>query len=162
MVDFAKKVRRHRKSDLLSGETVHAAVFGAPLGSSARLFGTQLGGLGAGVLAAAIVKVDGEPIPGSEPATGPHTLAAKVSQKQVVATLTSQRVLFFGHGALTGRPKGLVAAFNFDQIERIGLQPGKFINNVGFQFTDSSVIEIEVTRLNDPDGFVRVWESIRP
>lgn len=132
MVNFAAKVQKHRKPDLLQDEQVLAAVFGSPIGAV------------------------GEPAD-----VGSDTLAMQVGERTVVATITDQRVLFFGHGALTGRPKRLVATFEFDRIGDVGLRPGKDIDNVRLQFVDTSVVEIEVTPQNDPEGFVNAWKAIR-
>ena len=97
------------------------------------------------------------PLPG---VAAPGSMAARVTQNRIVVAITDHRVLVFAHGAISGRPKQLLAGFDHAELVDINLQPGKMINNVRLVFVDGSGIEIEVTRLNDPSGFRRAWEKV--
>jgi hypothetical protein len=116
MPDFAKKAAKRIAAVADDGETTHAALFVRPCtGETAKALGAPGGVLShVGRLADDVADVadDADPDQGG---------SAAAFGRNAVLVLTDRRLLVFGHGTLTGRVKGLVAAFDLSDIDRVHL-----------------------------------------
>lgn len=113
MPDFAKKAAKRIAAVADDGETTHAALFVRPCtGETAKALGAP-----GGVLSHVGRLADDVADDADCDQAGP----AAAFGRNAVLVLTDRRLLVFGHGTLTGRVKGLVAAFDLSDIERMHL-----------------------------------------
>ena len=136
MPDFVKKINKSCSDSLENGESVEAALFVQPAGTSGGMMGRELGGVVGGVIAAKR----------SEKATADlkddEGLAATLPKKALVFGLTSSgRTLVFGHSKLSGNPKGLETVIASADIASVDVERRKIAHSVLFTFKDGSSIE---------------------
>ena len=165
MVNFAKKIEKHRDQDLHPGETIQAAVIGQPSGSFGRQMGVQLGGVIGAVAAERRNKKRAEAAADEAAATGAPDeggLAAQVpGGEAIVLGLSVQRLLVFGHSKLSGRPTDLKAAFPIDQVESVSSEKKKLTSSMAVRFSDGSAIDFEIVRPAKPGPFVDAFAALK-
>ncbi|MEE9414648.1 MAG: hypothetical protein V3V01_05135 [Acidimicrobiales bacterium] len=156
MIDFAKKIRKSCAADLLDGEEVHAATFVQPSGAIRRqvAFGAVGGAVGAGIAALVTSGTSNEE---DAPSEG---MAVDIPAGKAVLGITDQRFLVFGHSALSGKPKGLNAAFPLDQIMSLEHESGKLTGKLVVTFADETNIEFDVMKTVKPGPFVEAFHSV--
>ena len=155
MVDFAKKVQKKGAEHLHPGEEVVAAVPWQRPGS----FGKQLAITSGGLVGAAIhaaTNRDKSDDTENEPAAA---AADAWDGKQAILAVTSQRVLLFSQGAMSGAPKDVVAEWSHDQVTGLHLVKQKLTHRVEMTFADGSTAEGEIVRAAKPERFAESFRA---
>ncbi|MEZ5167520.1 MAG: hypothetical protein R2695_13895 [Acidimicrobiales bacterium] len=78
---------------------------------------------------------------------------------KAVLGLTPQRLLVFGHGAMSGKPKGLNAAIPIDQVTAMAFEQGKMTGTLRVTFSDDTSIEFDVMKTVKPGPFVEAFHA---
>ena len=164
MINFAKKIEKHRSSDLHPGEKIEAATFVQPVGEYGRMLGTQLGGVVGAVAAGRAAKKREaeaeEEAAGSEaPADG--GLASQISVSPAVLGLSAQRMLVFGHSKLSGRPTDLDVAYSIQDVAGMTSEKKKMSATLDISFADGSTAQFEVVKPAKPGPFVEAYERLK-
>lgn len=160
MVNFAKKIEKHRSSDLHAGESIEAAMFVQPVGSFGRQMGIQLGGVVGAVAASRAGKKRESEAEESEAPEG-GGLAAEITVSPAVIGLSAQRLLVFGHSKLSGRPSDLDASYPIQDVESVTTEKKKLSSALEIRFADGSVAQFEVVRPGKPAPFVEAFTRLK-
>lgn len=157
MIDFAKKIRKSCAEHLEPGEEVLAGTFVQPPGAIRRqvAMGAVGGAIGAVVGEKMAAKRQAEA--GDRPTEG---LVVDIPAGKAVLGITDRRFLVFGHSALSGKPKGLNAAFGLEQIASLDLQQGKLAGKLLVTFVDGTTIDFDVVKTAKPEPFVEVFHQV--
>lgn len=155
MIDFGKKITKSCKDDLEAGETVLAGTFVQQPGAIRRqvAFGAIGGAVGAVVGEAMANKRVSETTPEGE------GMMVDIPKGKAVLGVTDRRLLVFGHSAMSGKPKGLNAAFPLDQVSSITEDVGKLTGKLVINFTDGSAIDFDVVKTAKPGPFVEAFKA---
>lgn len=155
MPDFVKKIKKARSEDLQGGETLLAATIGQPSGTFSR---QAMGGL-IGVLAAKKVAEKREESVGD---TGETGLASTIpANQQIVIGLSDRRLLFFHHGAMSGNPKELAAAFELRDVHEITLEKHKMTSSLTIRFVDNSARMFECVKMAKPHDLTDAFQKLK-
>ncbi len=150
MIDFTKKIHKHCADDLEPGEEVLASTFGQPPGAIRRQ--VAFGAIGGAVGAVAGDALANKRIKDSDQRDG-EGITMDIPKGKAVLGLTSQRLLVFGHSAMSGRPKGLNAAIPLDQIQSINVDQGKMAGKMLITFADGSSVDFDIVKTAGPRPF---------
>jgi len=153
MPNFVKLIHKHRGQDLHPGEEILGAVFVQPTGSFGRSVAFGVAGAIGGAVADARRK--------EEAAAEEDSLATRIPGGRVVLAFSAQRFLVFEHGAMSGRPKELIAEFSWDQIAGIELSDGKLKQDLTVGFSDESSAVFEVVKSARPKPFMEAYRELR-
>jgi hypothetical protein len=157
MIDFAKKIRKSCAADLEPGEEVVAATFVQPPGAIRRQ--VTYGAIG-GVVGA----LAGEAVASKRAKNAPQQVGegfvVDIPAGKAVLGLTDRRFLVFGHSALSGKPKGLNAAFTLDQVHSVVLTAGKMTGSLVVTFADGTAIDFDVVKTAKPEPFVAAFHQL--
>lgn len=157
MIDFAKKIRKHCAADLDAGEEVLAGTFVQPPGSIRRqvTFGAIGGAVGA-IAGDAMASRHAK----NAPQQADEGFVVEIPAGKAVLGLTNRRFLVFGHSTLSGRPKGLNAAFSLDQVRSMTFTPGKITGSLVLTFADGTAIDFDVVKSAKPDAFIETFHQL--
>jgi hypothetical protein len=156
MVDMAKKIRKSCASDLLPDEDIVAGTFGQPLGSFKKqvAFGS-IGGI--------IGSIAGEKLAQRDRADNPeqieNSVASTIPEGKAVIGVSNQRLLFFGHSTMSGKPTDLKAAIPFHEVRGFDANHGKLKSELTVTFADGSARAFEVVKAGKPAQFSDAMES---
>lgn len=154
MIDFAKKIRKSCSEHLLPGEEVLAGTFVQPAGAFRRQVAfSAIGGVVGAAAGEALAKRRQE----NSEANPNEGLSIDIPAGKAVLGLTPQRLLVFGHSAMSGKPKGLNAAIPLDQVTAITLEQGKLMGKLLVTFHDGSSIDFDVQKTVKPGPFVEAF-----
>lgn len=155
MIDFAKKIRKSCSDDLEEGETVIAGTFVQPPGAIRRqvAFGAIGGAVGA-VVGDKIAEKRANENPVAE-----EGIVVDIPPGKAVLGITDRRLLVFGHSTMSGKPKGLNAAFPLDQVADITVETGKLAGKLMVTFADGTSIDFDVVKTAKPGPFVEAFHS---
>ena len=150
MIDFVKKINKHCADDLEPGEEVLASTFGQPPGAIRRqvawdAIGGAVGALTGDALANQRIK-------DSDQRTG-EGITVEIPAGKAVLGLSSQRLLVFGHSAMSGRPKGLNASIPLEQIQSIDVDQGKLAGKMLITFVDGTSVDFDIVKTAGPGPF---------
>jgi len=148
LVNVVKKVEKARDDlGLLPGEEVLAACTTNAKGSMKRMaiMGGIGGAVGAGIAAASDRKKDGGDV-------AVDSMAARYPGSQLFLVVTDRRMLATTVGAMSGKPKELVAEWSRDELSSIEVERGKLASTVTITFADGSAVECESPRATDPES----------
>lgn len=163
MANFAKKVEKNCAADL-NGEQIIAATIAQPLGSFTKqvAFGA-VGGLVGVAAGAALEKKKQKKAENADEAegvdTGDDTLASELPKVAMLIAVTEKRLLFFEQSKMSGKPKGLVAAFDHSQVAGMEVEMGKLKGMLKVHFGDESAVTFEVLKASKPDKFIAAYEA---
>lgn len=151
MIDFANKIQKHCADDLEPGEEVLAATFGQPPGAIRRQ--VALGAIGGAVGAVAGEALANRRLKNSDQTEGDEGMMLEIPKGKAVLGLSAQRLLVFGHSAMSGRPKGLNASIPLDQIQSIEVDQGKLAGKMLITFADGTSIDFDIVKTSGPGPF---------
>lgn len=157
MIDFAKKINKHCAQDLLPGEEVLAATFGQPPGAIRRQ--VAFGAIGGAVGAIAGEALASKRIKDSDQKSG-EGITLDIPAGKAVLGLSAQRLLVFGHSALSGRPKGLNASIPLDQVKSIEVDQGKLAGKMLITFVDGSSVDFDIVETSGPGPFAEKFTEL--
>jgi hypothetical protein len=157
--DLTSRVRKHRASDLRSGENILRSLVGQPLGSKARALNTVAG---------EAIGASGRPIGNPLDLTGKQVaawnaqldnpLSGRIPTRNVYITLTDQRLL--AHTAtVLGKPKALVAEFALEELKDVRIEDGTN-PEVFVTYVDDSVTSLVMLPNQKPDEFAEAWHGL--
>ncbi|MEZ5348612.1 MAG: hypothetical protein R2714_05385 [Microthrixaceae bacterium] len=150
MIDFVKKINKHCADDLEPGEEVLASTFGQPPGAIRRQ--VAWGAIGGAVGALTGDALANQRIKDSDQRTG-EGITVEIPAGKAVLGLSSQRLLVFGHSAMSGRPKGLNASIPLEQIQSIDVDQGKLAGKMLITFIDGTSVDFDVVKTAGPGPF---------
>lgn len=150
MIDFVKKINKHCADDLEPGEEVLASTFGQPPGAIRRQ--VAWGAIGGAVGALTGDALANQRIKDSDQRTG-EGITVEIPAGKAVLGLSSQRLLVFGHSAMSGRPKGLNASIPLEQIQSIDVDQGKLAGKMLITFVDGTSVDFDVVKTAGPGPF---------
>lgn len=150
MIDFVKKINKHCADDLEPGEEVLASTFGQPPGAIRRQ--VAWGAIGGAVGALTGDALANQRIKDSEQRTG-EGITVEIPAGKAVLGLSAQRLLVFGHSAMSGRPKGLNASIPLEQIQSIDVDQGKLAGKMLITFVDGTSVDFDVVKTAGPGPF---------
>ena len=150
MIDFVKKINKHCADDLEPGEEVLASTFGQPPGAIRRQ--VAWGAIGGAVGALTGDALANQRIKDSEQRTG-EGITVEIPAGKAVLGLSTQRLLVFGHSAMSGRPKGLNASIPLEQIQSIDVDQGKLAGKMLITFVDGTSVDFDVVKTAGPGPF---------
>ena len=150
MIDFVKKINKHCADDLEPGEEVLASTFGQPPGAIRRQ--VAWGAIGGAVGALTGDALANQRIKDSEQRTG-EGITVEIPAGKAVLGLSTQRLLVFGHSAMSGRPKGLNASIPLEQIQSIDVDQGKLAGKMLITFIDGTSVDFDVVKTAGPGPF---------
>jgi hypothetical protein len=153
MVDWARKINKHCGDALYPGEQIAAGTVVQPSGTIGRQVAFGVGGVVGAVAAEKLGK-------GQNAATARGGHAAAFPRAQTVLGLSSNRLLVFSHGAMSGRPKELVHAVPLDEIAEMTIDRNKVSYTVGVTFKDGSAVSYEAVKLAKPAAFVEAFNRL--
>lgn len=157
VIDFRKKIHKFCADDLHPGEELLATTFGQPPGAIRRQ--VAFGVLGGAVGAIAAQAIPAKREEGSEQQRG-EGITLEIPAGKAVLGLTAQRLLVFGHSALSGRPKGLNASIPLDQIASINVDQGKLAGKMLITFVDESSVDFDVVKTSGPVPFAEKFAEL--
>ena len=148
MANYIKKVSKAAASDLQPGEQIVAGVFLQAGGSTSKAMARGVGGLvGAAVASKLRSKDDGSIVSDSG-------IAATMPDGPIHVGVTSQRVLVYSHGAMSGKPKDLQLTLTRGDIAGVALEPGKLTTQLTLMFSDGTGRSYEAPKIgNSTDEF---------
>ncbi len=153
MVDFAKKVAKHAAATFAPGEQLLDARVVQPRGATMRQASFGVGGV-VGVAAGAALESRRQKKEGAA-ATPQGGLAATFPTAKVFLSVTTQRLLCHDFGAMSGRPKDVVAEYPLAAVADLQVAKGKLVNRLHLQFADGSAVELDLLKGGgDPQGLV--------
>lgn len=155
MVNWTKKIGKSVGNDL-GGEELKFATIVQPMGSMNRQVGFQVAGVVGAVISSRGAKQKVEAVDG----LGEGMAEAIPAGKNLVVGLTPTRMLVWEHGAMSGKPKDLVASISLRDVTSFDYEKGKLSSQVVVRFTDNSAWGFEVARLNNVDGFKESFEAL--
>ncbi|MCB1012877.1 MAG: hypothetical protein KDB15_14520 [Microthrixaceae bacterium] len=150
MIDFVKKINKHCADDLEPGEEVLASTFGQPPGAIRRQ--VAWGAIGGAVGALTGDALANQRIKDSEQRTG-EGITVEIPAGKAVLGLSTQRLLVFGHSAMSGRPKGLNASIPLEQIQSIDVDQGKLAGKMLITFVDGTSVDFDIVKTAGPGPF---------
>ena len=150
MIDFVKKINKHCADDLEPGEEVLASTFGQPPGAIRRQ--VAWGAIGGAVGALTGYALANQRIKDSEQRTG-EGITVEIPAGKAVLGLSAQRLLVFGHSAMSGRPKGLNASIPLEQIQSIDVDQGKLAGKMLITFVDGTSVDFDIVKTAGPGPF---------
>lgn len=156
MIDFTKKIHKHCAADLEPGEEVLASTFGQPPGAIRRQ--VAFGAIGGAVGAVAGEALANKRIKESEQSG--EGITVDIPAGKAVLGLSAQRLLVFGHSALSGRPKGLNASIPLDQVASIQVDQGKLAGKMVITFVDGSAVDFDIVKTSAPGPFAQKFTEI--
>lgn len=156
MIDFAKKIRKNCAADLEPGEEVLAGTFVQPPGAIRKQ--VALGALGGAVGLLAGEKLASKRQEDS-PESSDEGFVVDIPAGKAVLGVTDRRFLVFGHSTLSGKPKGLNAAFSLDQVQSVELESGKLTGKLLVTFADGTAIDFDVVKTAKPGPFIETFHS---
>ncbi|MCP3992300.1 MAG: hypothetical protein GY724_24735 [Actinomycetia bacterium] len=156
MIDFGKKITKNCKNDLEPGETVLAGTFVQPPGAIRRQM--AFGAIGGAVGAVVGEAMAGKREQGSE-ANPTEGIVVDIPAGKAVLGITDRRLLVFGHSAMSGKQKGLNAAFPLDQVASIAHDAGKLTGKLIVAFVDGGSIDFDVMKTTKPGPFVEAFHT---
>ena len=151
MIDFVKKIHKHCADDLEPGEEVLAATFGQPPGAIRRQ--VAFGAIGGAVGAVAGEALANKRIKDSDQSVGNEGIVLDIPKGKAVLGLSAQRLLVFGHSAMSGRPKGLNASVPLDQVQSIEVDQGKLAGKMLITFADGTSVDFDIVKTSGPGPF---------
>ena len=86
-------------------------------------------------------------------------MAVDIPAGKAVLGVTNQRLLVFGHSALSGKPKGLKAAFPIDQVQSITQEMGKMIGKLIVTFADGTTIDFDIVKTAKGEDFIEAFHK---
>ncbi|MEM1331991.1 MAG: hypothetical protein AAGG08_00910 [Actinomycetota bacterium] len=158
MIDFTKKIHKHCADDLEPGEQVLASTFGQPPGAIRRQ--VAFGAIGGAVGAVAAEVIANKRVTEADERAGDDGIALDIPAGKAVLALSAQRLLVFGHSALSGRPKGLNASVPLDQVRSIALDQGKLAGSMVITFADGTAIDFDIVKTAGPGEFAAAFSEI--
>ena len=159
MPDLTRRVRKHRASDLRSGENVLRSLFGQPPGSKTRTLNSY-----AGEAIGASGRRIGDPLDltGKQVAAWnaqfDNPLSSRIPTRNVYITLTDQRLLVHTATVL-GKPKKLVAEFALEELKNVRIEKGTD-PEVFVTYVDDSVTSLVMLSNQKPDEFAEAWHAL--
>lgn len=157
MIDFTKKIHKHCADDLEPGEEILASTFGQPPGAIRRQ--VAFGAIGGAVGAVVGEAVANKRIEDSEQ-NNDQGITLEIPAGKAVLGLSPQRLLVFGHSALSGRPKGLNASIPLDQISSIEVDEGKLAGKMLITFVDDSSVDFDIVKTSGPGPFAAKFTEL--
>ncbi len=158
MVDWAKKIARSVGQDIQADEQVEAGLFVQPSGLTAGMMGSQLGGL---VGALMVDKLGGEKLDAEHIVTDEGIAATIPKRQPLVLGLTGRRLLVWGHGKMSGKPKGLLVEMPLDQVAGIQMEKQKLTHATAVVFGDGTGVFFEAPRIGKPDDFLETFNRLK-
>jgi hypothetical protein len=157
MIDFAKKIRKSCAADLEPGEEVLAGTFVQPPGAIRRQ-------MTYGAIGGAVGAIAGEAMASKRAKNAPQQVGegfvVDIPAGKAVLGLTDRRFLVFGHSTMSGKPKGLNAAFALDQVQSMALAQGKLTGSLVVTFADGTAIDFDVVKTAKPEPFVEAFHQL--
>ena len=157
MIDFTKKIHKHCADDLEPGEEIVASTFGQPPGAIRRQ--VAFGAVGGAIGAVAGEALANKRIQDSDQTPGEGMTVAIPAGKAVLA-LSAQRLLVFGHSALSGRPKGLNASIPLEHIASIEVDQGKLAGKMLITFVDETSVDFDIVKTSGPGPFADAFTEL--
>lgn len=157
MIDFTKKIHKHCADDLEPGEEVLVSTFGQPPGAIRRQ--VAFGAIGGAIGAVAGEALANKRIKDSDQEAG-EGIVLEIPAGKAVLGLSAQRLLVFGHSALSGRPKELNASIPLDQISSIEVDEGKLAGKMLISFVDGSSIDFDIVKTSGPKPFAEKFTEL--
>lgn len=157
MVDWPKRIQKHCGSELHPGEQVEAGTVVEPGGSLGRQLGRQIGlsvGGVVGLLSAEKITK------GSETQSSETGVAARFPQAQMILGLSSQRLMAFAQGSMSGKPKEMLASAPLKDIAAMSLEKNKATYTLTVSFADDSEVSYEIVKMGKPAEFVSAFERL--
>lgn len=157
MIDFVKKINKHCAGDLEPGEEVLASTFGQPPGAIRRQ--VAWGAIGGAVGAITGDALANQRIKDSDQRTG-EGITVEIPAGKAVLGLSNQRLLVFGHSAMSGRPKGLNASIPLEQIQSIDVDQGKLAGKMLITFVDGTAVDFDIVKTAGPGPFAAKFTEL--
>ena len=154
MVDWAKKIHKHSGSELYAGEQVEAGTFVQPTGTLGRQVGFGVGGVVGAVAAEKLAKK------GDDVGAG-GGIADSFPASRSVLGVSTQRLMVFAHGSVSGRSKEMVAHVPLRDVAGIAIEKKKMSFGLTIGFSDGSAIEYEAVKMAKPVEFVETFNRLR-
>jgi len=154
MVDWAKKLQKHIGSKLYPGEEIEAGIYVQPGGTLGRSAGTSAGGLLGTFVADKLTKAN-------ETASSEDGLGTNFPQARAVLGMSSQRLMAFDQGSISGKPKEMLTSVPLRDIVSISAEKHKVSYTVSIAFADGSTVSYEAVKMAKPDEFVAAFERLR-
>lgn len=155
MVDHMKKVNKSGVLD--AGEQARAVLFVAPAGATVKAGAAGAGGLVGALAGEALGKRRAKRDEAEAEADGrvrEGGLSAQVPiLSQAYLILTDRRWAVAGFGAMSGKPKNVIGAWDLDDITAFELKKGKLAGKVNVVFKDGSVASLDCPRGQKIDQF---------
>ena len=140
LINVKKKVEKSaEKLGFLPGETVVAGCTTNPSGTMKKMLSKELGG----VIGSALASKGGE-----LPADG--GLAERFPSGQHFLVVTNERLLAASVGAMTGKPKEIVAEWARKDVASIVVEDGKMASPMTIAFVDGTAVQVEGAKGTDP------------
>jgi hypothetical protein len=153
-MSWTKKIGKAAGGELRPGEQLVAGMFLQPAGTAGQMIGRGVGGIvGSAVASKLRTKDDGS-------IASDSGTAATLPDKKVALGLTDRRVLVYGFGGLSGKPKTLLTSFAREALAGVDVEGGKLSNRITLVFADGSGKVYEAPRMNaGTDEFVSALGS---
>lgn len=148
MANWEKKIKSGGGKDLHPGEQLLGGILLNPSGTTTRMMARGVGGLVGTVVAD---KLGGKR---NAETDSDHGIAAQLPDEQIWLGLTPTRLLVWGHGAMSGKPKGLKMAVPNTDLVGVDLEKLKTTYAAVLRFADGSAKVYEAPKMfNDPEAF---------
>ncbi len=148
MANWEKKIRSGGGDNLEAGEELVGGMLVNPYGLTSKMVGRQLGGVVGAVLTDRAGAKRGDGLVSDE------GIAAQFPDDRIWLGLTTARLLVWGHGAVSGKPKGLKFTIDRNDLERVELEKLKTAHAVVLRFRDGTAKPYEAPKMfNDPEAF---------
>jgi hypothetical protein len=147
MASWTKKISK--VAPLEPGERLVEGVLLQPSGTTGQMVAKGVGGM---IGKAVASKLGGGTA--TELVTDSGIAATMPTTKTTVLGLTDRRLLVFGHGSLSGKPKDLELAIPTDDLVSVDVEKQKATYRFVLHFADGTSSIYEAPRLaNDPEAF---------
>jgi hypothetical protein len=156
--NWVKKVNKHCGADLHPGEIVEGATFGQPAGTFGRTVAFGVGGIVGDVVAERVIEKRKERAGRSDEGGIALTFPRG---RNVVLAVTPARLLVFGHSAMSGNPKELIAEYPLDRVHEVAVEKKKMHQSMVVRFVDYSAVELDVVKAAKPAGFVEAFDRVK-
>lgn len=148
LINVKKKIEKAAGS-LGIAEPIEAACTTNPSGTMKRMVGAQVGG----AIGAALTARGGS----ADPETG---MAAQFPTGQHFLVLTSSRLILTKVGAMTGKPKEIVAEWPRADVVGIEIEKGKMADALTIGFSDGTVVQVEGAKGTNPAALAEAFASV--
>lgn len=158
MASWMKKLDKVSRGDLQPGEELIAAVFLQPGGTMGQAVGRGVGG----VIGKAVASKLGSSSNGTATAdlVTDSGIGSTFDDQPSVLGLTTQRVLVYSYGSMSGKPKDLKMWIPAADLVSVDTTKQKATHRFVMNFRDGSATVFEAPRVNnDPEGFATTVNS---